>query len=189
MSFTNTTFESTLTVKGLTYFLARDGYAYSAGIYKGSKKLVTVSNSGNGGETSVDFTSNVTKKAFDVIISKGNAKQILADSYNSDTRLSHKWTSEQFDAESITSHLVEDAIFIKETQKQMSKFQTKAICFGVPGEGKFMQVNWKKSISQICKSPIGKANVQREIDRVKRGIKGTKKVIFNTNLTRLGLTV
>jgi len=199
MSFLNTDFFNEFKIKNLKYHNTHDGIDYICDIYIGRKKIAVAENSGRGGETIIDFfdkglpkaahVNSETKRLFNRLCDRHNAKQTLSDFYNENTMFpsTKEWKPVDFDEEAVISTLIEDFIQLNETKKDVQKHQTKAICFGIPGTGNYQRLVWRKSISVICKTTHGKTQVQKEIDKVKKEIKGTKQVILNTNLTRNGL--
>jgi len=192
MSFLNTDFLKNFKVKNLKYHNTHDGISYICELYVDKKKILFAENSGWGGDTLIHFfnkelpkINNIdseTRRIFNDLCEKYDAKKLLMDSWGKDN---DNW----IDEEVIVSVLIEDFIQLNETKKDVQKFQTKSICFGVPGTGTYKRLVWKKSISTICKTPQGKLHVQTEINKIKKEIKNTNQVILNTNLKKLGLNV
>ena len=202
MSFLNTKFIKEVKVKKLSYHNTSDGISYVCDLYVGNTKVADVENHGNGGDSMITFynkdgsyrASHIDsdgKTMFMKLCDKHKAGKIMADAYNNaaDGFSIKNWKETDFDVDGIISTLVEDFIALKDMDKDLKRYQTKNICYGTPNSSSFKTIGWRKSISAIMSLNGGKEVVQKEIDSVKKEIKGTDQVILNTNLDKLGLKV
>jgi len=162
--------EPKVTIKNLKSFRGMEGYGFNADIYINGVKSMFAMDGGNGGQFD-----------YEIVFGQGANFQLLKDYVKS---ISKKGEDSDMEMDLYIARKVdeyENAKLKAKNENKMAKLMAQAIVFGVPDGNGYRFFNFKKPLSTIPAIII-----QAHVDKAKRAMKEGE-VIFNTNLTELGV--
>jgi hypothetical protein len=162
--------EPKVTIKNLKSFRGMEGYGFNADIYVNGVKSMFAMDGGNGGQ--IDYEV-VKGQESNVQLVKDYVKSISKKGEDSDMELDIYIATKVDEFESLKLKA--------KNENKMAKLMAQAIVFGVPDGNGYRFFNFKKPLSSIPAIIL-----QSHVEKAKRAMKEGE-VIFNTNLTQLGV--
>ncbi len=168
-------------LKNIKTFRGMEGYGMNADVFINNVKCLFVMDAANGGQ--YDYEENITGDTAKVIKNIKLLKDYIETLPEEKYDMGGKEYSMKIDMDMYLDNVLNEQERVK-NEKKMLNLSKSAILIGVPDASTYSYIKTKIPLFNI---PT--AQLQKYVDNVKQKHCTDDKVILNTNLTALGITI